>query len=252
MVAKRKPLILKLGYAFEKVVTNPESVCEEIKNCLKEEIAEKIILPRTIEQYCLDKWKKKTKPKQENEKFSFSEKSHHIKSATIAIDVNGKPVQEEMKSVNSSSSSPPLQEENESKGQELKTQDGIFDGHTFPYYQELLAVNRRIQEEKQKVEEGLAQALEIIEEQRETINELSQNAKSNNNNQSLTIGEVLDVEVPLLYRPLQEEMQSLYPHENKVWLTIRVNRSTANIAGVFLGRKSQGRTLGHSIVTSYV
>jgi hypothetical protein len=240
---------LKLGHAFEKVVTNPESICEEIKMCLKEEIAEKIISPRTIEQYCLDKWKKKTKPKQENEYFSFSEKSHHMKSATIAIDVNGKPVQEEIKSVNSSSSS--TQEENESKGQELKIQDRIFDGHALPYYQELLAVNHRIQEEKQKVEEGLAQSLEIIEGQRETINELSQTIESQSKSQ--ITGEILDVEVPLLYRPLQEEMQSIFQQkENKVWLTIRVDRSTGNIVDVFLGRKSQGRSLGYSIVTTYV
>jgi hypothetical protein len=252
MLIKRRELIQRLGNAFEKIVSDLESICEEIKNCLKDEIADKIISARDIERYCPEKWKNKTKPERKNDKLSFSQKSHHKKSATIAIDTKGRPVQEEVKSVNRSSSPPP-QEENESKGQEVKIQDGIFDGHTFPYYQELLVENQRIHKEKQKIEEGLAQALETIEQQRETINELSHTIESHYKRQSQTTGEVLDVEVPLLYRPLQEEMQSIHKlEENRVWLTIRVDRNTGNIAGVFLGRKSQGRTLGHSIVTSYV
>jgi hypothetical protein len=39
------------------VVVNKESICEEIKNCLKEELG--IISPRTIEQSCRPEWKKK-------------------------------------------------------------------------------------------------------------------------------------------------------------------------------------------------
>jgi hypothetical protein len=48
---KRKELVLKLGNAFEKVIANPESVCEEIKNALRDEIAEKAISSRNIEMY---------------------------------------------------------------------------------------------------------------------------------------------------------------------------------------------------------
>jgi hypothetical protein len=39
---------------------------EEIKNVLRDEIAEKLISSRDIERYCLDKWKTKTKPKNDN------------------------------------------------------------------------------------------------------------------------------------------------------------------------------------------
>jgi hypothetical protein len=70
LLIKRKELITRLGNAFESVVSNPESVCEEIKNCLQEEIADKIISKRDIERYCHDKWKKRTKPK--NDKLSFT------------------------------------------------------------------------------------------------------------------------------------------------------------------------------------
>src|SRR5437867_2470599 len=65
-----KELVLKLGNAFEGAFSDPESICEEIKNTLKEEIAAKLISARNIEIYCPDKWKRKTRPK--NEKTSFS------------------------------------------------------------------------------------------------------------------------------------------------------------------------------------
>ena len=80
---KRKELITRLGDAFESVVSNPESVCEEIKNCLREEIADKIISARDIERYCPDKWKK-TKPKNDNLSFSkqVKEKSQQQIAAT--------------------------------------------------------------------------------------------------------------------------------------------------------------------------
>ena len=63
LVIKCRELITRLGNVFESVVSNPESVCEEIKNTLQEEKADKIISARDIEGYCPDKWKKKTKPR---------------------------------------------------------------------------------------------------------------------------------------------------------------------------------------------
>ena len=35
ILVKRKELVLKLGNAFEGAVSDPESICEEIKNALK-------------------------------------------------------------------------------------------------------------------------------------------------------------------------------------------------------------------------
>jgi hypothetical protein len=93
---KRRELILKLGNAFEKLVPKPESICEEIKIVLREEITEHIISSRDIERYSPEKWKKKTKP-QKNDKLSFltkteeQEKEEHM---TIAIDTQGSPIDE--------------------------------------------------------------------------------------------------------------------------------------------------------------
>ena len=87
MLCKRKDLIIQLGDAYEKVVSNPESICEEIKTILHDEIREKLISSRDIERYCPDKWKKKTKPK--NDKLSFSNKE------PIIIDQQGNPIKNE-------------------------------------------------------------------------------------------------------------------------------------------------------------
>jgi hypothetical protein len=81
LFARRKDLILELGRAFEKVVADQGSICEEIKTTLREEIASRVISARDIERYCPDHWKRKTKPKgtndsekreAENDKLSFS------------------------------------------------------------------------------------------------------------------------------------------------------------------------------------
>jgi hypothetical protein len=80
LFARRKDLILELGRAFEKVVPDQGSICEEIKTTLREEIASRVISARDIERYCPDHWKRKTKPKgtddpkkeAENDKMSFS------------------------------------------------------------------------------------------------------------------------------------------------------------------------------------
>jgi hypothetical protein len=88
LLIKRRELITRLGNAFESAVSNPESVCEEIKNSLQEEITDKIISARDIERYCPDKWKKKTKPK--NDKLSFSEPIRRKSQAEIALTTDGK------------------------------------------------------------------------------------------------------------------------------------------------------------------
>ncbi len=95
ILAKRKDLIIKLGEAFERKVSDHESVCEEIKNALREEIAQRLVSTRIIELHCLDKWKRKTKPKkvEKNENFSFSRQEQHV-NPPIMIDTHGNSVTE--------------------------------------------------------------------------------------------------------------------------------------------------------------
>lgn len=85
--------IRRLGNALKKVVKREESICEEIKNALKEEIAEGVISTRTIELHCPTEWKHKTKPKQrENEKISFSEVEEKTQQQQVAATQDGKSV----------------------------------------------------------------------------------------------------------------------------------------------------------------
>lgn len=84
----RKKLVLLLGYAFEKSLSRKEDICEEIKNALSEEITSTLISRRDIERYCLDEWKKRTKPNKtkENDKLSFSKsivKASSLVSQTV-------------------------------------------------------------------------------------------------------------------------------------------------------------------------
>ncbi len=85
-LVKRRELILSLGNAFERVVADPESICEEIKNVLQDEISEKVISSRNIEMYCPSKWKRKTKPKNESSSFSTNAEREN---KLIAIDAQG-------------------------------------------------------------------------------------------------------------------------------------------------------------------
>jgi len=83
LFVKSEDQIKKVGNALKKVVKKEESICEEIKIALKEEIAEGVISTRTIELHCPPEWKHKTKPKQrENEKISFSKPQQQQIAAT--------------------------------------------------------------------------------------------------------------------------------------------------------------------------
>jgi hypothetical protein len=85
--------IKKLGNSLKKVVKRDEGICEEIKNALKEEIAEGVISTRTIELHCPPEWKHKTKPKQgENEKISFSKQLKESPQQQIVATNQGKSV----------------------------------------------------------------------------------------------------------------------------------------------------------------
>ncbi len=85
--------IKRLGIALKKVVKREESICEEIKNALKEEIAEGVISTRTIELHCPIEWKHKTKPRQgENEKISFSKELKEKSQQQIVATNQGKSV----------------------------------------------------------------------------------------------------------------------------------------------------------------
>lgn len=93
ILAKREELVIKLGKAFENIGPK-EFVCTEIKNALREEISQGLISRRDIERYCPDEWKKKTKPKkEENDNLSFSRQKQE--AIPLIIDIDGNSVTEQ-------------------------------------------------------------------------------------------------------------------------------------------------------------
>jgi hypothetical protein len=90
LLVKRKELITRLGKAFEAVASNPKSICKKIKNSLREEITDKIISARDIERYCPNKWKKNTKPKNDN--LSFSKQAEDKPRQQVVVTQEGKSI----------------------------------------------------------------------------------------------------------------------------------------------------------------
>jgi hypothetical protein len=90
LFGRSKEQIRKVGNAFKKSGFKEESLCELIKNALKEEITEGLISSRSIELHCPPEWKHKTKPK--NEKPSFSTQVKEKPQPKIAMTTEGKPV----------------------------------------------------------------------------------------------------------------------------------------------------------------
>jgi biopolymer transport protein ExbD len=120
LFVKSEDQIKKVGNALKKVVKKEESICEEIKIALKEEIAEGVISTRTIELHCPPEWKHKTKPKQrENEKISFS-KPQQQQQQQIAATQEGKSV-----IVNEPSSNTNTSSDDVSQLHEQSKQNGI-------------------------------------------------------------------------------------------------------------------------------
>jgi hypothetical protein len=151
MFLKRKDIIIKLGNEFEKVVANPESVCEEIKIALHEELANHIISSRDIERYCLDQWKKKTKPRK-NVNLSFLtkiEEQENEESGTIAIDTQGGCI-DELKSNNNTSQTCHKEKTCNLQPQEksLKIENNAINIRTCPNCRQPLLENQTIQNEK--------------------------------------------------------------------------------------------------------
>ena len=163
LILKRKDLIVKLGNEFEKVTANPESICEEIKISLHEEIADHIISSRDIERYCPDKWKKKTKP-QKNDKLSFLTKTEEQKQEehlTITIDTQGSSIDEPIPII---SKGQMLIKENPCNLQphedSTNVENNAINVPTCPNCEQLLIENNRIRNEKDIKIKGLEDEIE--------------------------------------------------------------------------------------------
>jgi hypothetical protein len=232
ILIKRQELILKLGRAFEKVVASKESICEEIKNCLKEEIALGIISPRTIEQSCPPEWKKKTKPKLENEKFSFSHPKPEQKQRKIVMDNQGNPVQEA--EGNNAESNPEFNFGQDAK--EIAQQNNELLQRQQSIIRELIIENRRLKQEKGEVQVKLGETIESLHTQKQREAEL---LRKIDNNRAEQYQNVIEIEFPVDYRPLQSHMAKIYKSTTRqeVWFSVKIDVNNKKVVSVQLGRK---------------
>jgi hypothetical protein len=234
ILLKRRQLIEKLGLAFEKVVSDRESICEEIKNCLKKEIALDIISPRTIEQCCRPEWKKKTKPKLENENFSFSHPKPEQKLKKIVMDNHGNPVQEAES--NDGDSNPEFDFRQDAK--EIAQHDNELLQRQQSIIRELINENRRLKQEKGEVQVKLGETIESLHIQKQREAELLRKIESIAN-RAEQYQNVIEIEFPVNYRPLQNHMVEIYnsPTRQEVWFVVKIDVNKKKVVSVQLGRK---------------
>jgi hypothetical protein len=238
MLMKKRKLIEKLGFAFEKVVANAESVCEEIKNCLKEEIEKGLISTRTIEQSYLSEWKKKTRPKHENEKISFSQSKpdkEEQKQRKIILDNHGNPVQDEAENHYSDSSQKVdfRQDEKETSHQNHEPLEKFS-----RTVRELIYENKKIRQEKDEIQVKLGEALESLHVQKQRESELLRKEESAADRLEQHQN-VFDTEFTIDYRLLQKYMAQIYKstERQEVWFTAKIDANKKKVVSAQIGRK---------------
>lgn len=238
ILLKRRELIEKLGFAFEKVVTNKDSICEEIKNRLKEEIASDIISPRTIEQHCRSEWKKKTRPKHENEKISFSQskpEEEEQRQREIIIDNHGNPVHDAPENHYSDSSQKVdfRQDEKETSHQNHELLEKLS-----RTVRELIFESKKIRQEKDEIQVKLGEALESVHIQKQRESELLRKNESTANRLEQHQN-IFDTEFSIDYRLLQKYMAQIYKSTGRqeVWFTAKIDVNKKKVVSVQIGRK---------------
>ena len=265
MFVKRKDIIVKLGDAFEKFVPKPESICEEIKIVLHEEIAKHIISSRDIERYSPDKWKKKTKP-QKNDNLSFLTKAEeHEKEErrTIAIDAQGHLICEP-KSITNKDYTNIKENTYDLQPQEKPTniQDNATEMHNCPNCKHLLIENQKIQSEKDiKIKQledeirqyyddlkiktsenaGLQTQVNRLKEQLQVKDEnnSSMSSSSSRDYHELESNAIVDIEFSLKYEDVRKYVSSILKVSGALgplWFNCRLDKRTCRIIDAYPGR----------------
>jgi hypothetical protein len=231
---KRKELVLKLGNAFEKVVANPESICEEIKNVLRDEIAEKIISSRNIEMYCLSKWKRKTKPK--NEKISFSNKQAKEKQP-ITIDNNGNTVENSPPSANEHLDS------NNNENGKLQISNHCERCEILEKKCEILQVKVDDYEDALKKASPIMSADQITtnDDKDSRSNSILKYGKSSEESFKYSSNRLVDFEVSVPWKTMQRYVSFIYKSGKplEVWFNGKIDKITGNVLAVYPGRISE-------------
>jgi hypothetical protein len=217
--------------------------------------------------YSPDKWKKKTKPKK-NDNLSFltkkegQEKEEHM---TIAIDTEGSPADELKLTTNTSQTyikenTCNLQRQDNS----VNIQNNAISMHTCPNCKQPLLENQRIHHEKdikiKELEDERQQYYDDLKIARtEKAGQLAQveflhkqlqlSNKQNNMNEYSSNDEVIDFEFRLSWETVREYMSSTFKSGKllEVWFHGRFHKLTGNIIEAYPGKKSELITFTHNL-----
>ncbi|MGC2570043.1 MAG: hypothetical protein WA364_00920 [Candidatus Nitrosopolaris sp.] len=254
LFVKSEDQIKKVGNALKKVVKKEESICEEIKIALKEEIAEGVISTRTIELHCPPEWKRKTKPKQrENEKISFSKPQQQQQIAATqegkSVIVNEpcndtEPVSERIGTHDNSEVQPHATNQIKSDEPTPCPKSDNFDDPS------LLAINnlaqnktgKRIESDLEKCPNCSVLRLhnqELEEALREaTTMSTAERLHSTSNEAS----EILNLEYSLPYQYIQQYMAAEYKEgKSKVWFSVEIDVKSKKVVSAKTGRISESQ-----------
>jgi hypothetical protein len=213
LFVKTDEQIKKLGSALKKVVKREESICEEIKNALKEEIAEGIISTRTIELYCPPEWKHKTKPKQrENEKISFSKQLKENPQHQIVATNQGKSV---------------IYGEPAPSTETSRVDDAPFNPIQKP-------------QQNERIEPECCSHLQRIEELEVALHKATTLSTANRLLSTNTTSETLKLEYTLPYQYVQQYMAAEFKEgKSKVWFSVEIDVKSKKVASARTGRISE-------------
>ena len=227
---------------LKKVVPKPESICEEIKNVLQDEIAEKVISSRNIEMYCPSKWKRKTKPK--NEKTSFSNKQGKEKEL-IAIDNDGNPVENSPPSPNEYVDN----DDNNDDNSKLEISNHCGRCEILEKKCETLQVKVDDYEDALKKASPIMSADEITtNDDKDTgSNSILQYGKSCEKSFKYSSNKAVDFEVSLPWNTMQRYVNFIYKSGKplRVWFNGKIDKITGNVLAVYPGRISERNKIGN-------
>ena len=278
-LVKRRELVLRLGNAFERVVANPESICEEIKNTLQDEIADKVISARNIEMYCPSSWKRKTKPKNENSSFSTN-KEEERENKLIAIDTQGSTVYE--RKLIAGTSQAYIRENNfglQPQEKPTNIQNNATEMHNCPNCEKLLIENQKIQSEKDiKIKQledeiqqyrndlriktsenaGMQAQIDHLKQQQQQVKEenngsISSSCSSHTYSQPES-SRIIDLEFSLKYEDVHKYVSSrlkVCGALGPLWFNCRLDKRTCSIIAAYPGSiaertKSAGTDKGYN------
>lgn len=231
LFGKSKEQIRKVGNAFKRSGFKEESICELIKNALKEEITEGLISSRSIELHCPPEWKRRTKPKneratnvdQKNEKSSFSRPVGEKPKPALGVTNTGESV--------------PMNETSNNTETYPKESDGVNKPH------DQSKQNGTGTDDKN--EEGRSNADSPIEESMVTHSlngEKALASKQPEDSGKDRKKEVFDSHIPIPFEDLRKDMEAVFQITEgvgNVWFHVILDVCTAKVTLDFCGNKQQ-------------